>query len=67
MNQLGFRESTRSGLSFATDDLVTPDSKMKIIPEAEKNVLRSSRSCIDRGVITDQERYNQVLDVDSRS
>jgi DNA-directed RNA polymerase subunit beta' len=23
MNQLGFRESTRSGLSFATDDLVT--------------------------------------------
>ena len=25
MNQLGFRESTRSGLSFATDDLVTPD------------------------------------------
>ena len=29
MNQLGFRESTRSGLSFATDDLVTPDSKVK--------------------------------------
>jgi DNA-directed RNA polymerase subunit beta' len=24
MNQLGFRESTRSGLSFGTDDLVTP-------------------------------------------
>ena len=24
MNQLGFRESTRSGLSFATDDLITP-------------------------------------------
>ena len=36
MNQLGFRESTRSGLSFATDDLVTPDSKSKIIGEAEK-------------------------------
>ncbi|MCP4812205.1 MAG: DNA-directed RNA polymerase subunit beta', partial [Planctomycetaceae bacterium] len=29
MNQLGFRESTRSGLSFATDDLVTPSSKTK--------------------------------------
>ena len=27
MNQLGFRESTRSGLSFATDDLVTPDQQ----------------------------------------
>ena len=29
MNQLGFRESTRSGLSFATDDLVTPATKIK--------------------------------------
>ena len=27
MMQMGFRESTRSGLSFATDDLVTPDTK----------------------------------------
>ena len=27
MNQLGFRESTRSGLSFATDDLITPPSQ----------------------------------------
>ena len=24
MNRLGFRNSTRSGLSFATDDLITP-------------------------------------------
>ena len=38
MNQLGFRESTRSGLSFATDDLVTPDTKAKIIAESEKGV-----------------------------
>ena len=27
MKDLGFRESTRSGLSFATDDLKTPESK----------------------------------------
>ena len=31
MNYLGFIESTRSGLSFATDDLVTPDSKQQYI------------------------------------
>lgn len=61
MNQLGFRESTRSGLSFATDDLVTPDLKHKIIVEAEKKVLKY-RKLYDRGVITEQERYNQVLD-----
>src|SRR5690606_10233211 len=61
MNRLGFRESTRSGLSFATDDLVTPDSKSKIIGEAEKTVLKYKK-LYDRGIITDVERYNQVLD-----
>lgn len=61
MNQLGFRESTRSGLSFATDDLVTPASKSRHISEAEKQVLRF-RKLYERGVITELERYNQVLD-----
>lgn len=61
MNQLGFRESTRSGLSFATDDLVTPVSKEKIVADAEKEVLKF-RKHYERGVITEQERYNKVLD-----
>ena len=61
MNRLGFRESTRSGLSFATDDLVTPTSKEKYIGDAEKNVLRYKK-LYERGVITNQERYNAVLD-----
>ncbi|MCA9118657.1 MAG: DNA-directed RNA polymerase subunit beta' [Planctomycetaceae bacterium] len=61
MNHLGFTESTRSGLSFATDDLVTPESKEKYIGEAEKTVLKFKK-LYERGVITDQERYNQVLD-----
>jgi DNA-directed RNA polymerase subunit beta' len=61
MNQLGFRESTRSGLSFATDDLVTPDTKERIIGEAEREVLKF-RKHFDRGVITEQERYNKVLE-----
>ena len=62
MNQLGFRESTRSGLSFATDDLVTPESKLDIIAKAEKEVLKFKK-LYERGVITEQERYNKVLDV----
>ena len=62
MNQLGFRESTRSGLSFATDDLVTPETKLDIIAKAEKEVLKFKK-LYERGVITEQERYNKVLDV----
>src|SRR5439155_27199739 len=38
MKDLGFRESTRSGLSFATDDLRTPASKEHVIREIEKEV-----------------------------
>ena len=44
MNQLGFRESTRSGLSFATDDLITPPNKAKIIGDAEKTVLQDPQA-----------------------
>ncbi|QDV14031.1 DNA-directed RNA polymerase subunit beta' [Rosistilla oblonga] len=61
MMQLGFRESTRSGLSFATDDLVTPDSKVKFIAEAEKEVMKQRKN-YDRGLITGDERYKKVLD-----
>ena len=62
MNQLGFRESTRSGLSFGTDDLVTPESKTQYISEAEKEVMKFKKRH-DRGIITQAERYSQVLDL----
>jgi DNA-directed RNA polymerase subunit beta' len=61
MNQLGFRQSTHSGLSFATDDLITPPSKSRIIGDAEKSVLKIHK-LYQRGIITEGERYNQVLD-----
>ncbi|HUT91773.1 MAG TPA: DNA-directed RNA polymerase subunit beta' [Thermoguttaceae bacterium] len=61
MNQLGFRQSTLSGLSFATDDLITPPNKGKIIAAAEKQVLKILK-LYQRGIITEGERYNQVLD-----
>jgi DNA-directed RNA polymerase subunit beta' len=61
MNRVGFSWSTRSGLSFATDDLITPANKGRIIVSAEKDVMKIMK-LYQRGVITDGERYNQVLD-----
>ncbi len=61
MNRLGFRSSTYSGLSFATDDLITPPSKGRIINDAEREVLKKNK-LYQRGIITEGERYNQVLD-----
>jgi DNA-directed RNA polymerase subunit beta' len=61
MNQLGFRESTHSGLSFGADDLVTPDTKARHITDADKKVMTFQKNYL-KGVMTAQERYNQVLD-----
>jgi len=62
MNRMGFRFSTKSGLSFATDDLITPPSKQRIISDAERQVLKHMK-LYQRGQITEGERYNLVLDV----
>ena len=54
MKDPGFRESSRSGLSFATDDLKTPASKDAILAEAEEEVARTAR-LHRRGIIADNE------------
>ena len=61
IKELGFRESTHSGLSFATSDLKTAPDKDQIIASAEQAVL-TKQKLYDRGIITNQERYNAVLD-----
>jgi DNA-directed RNA polymerase subunit beta' len=61
MKDTGFRESTRSGLSFATDDLKTPLNKDSVIKETEKEVEKFQKQ-YQKGAITDVERYNKVID-----
>jgi DNA-directed RNA polymerase subunit beta' len=62
MKDTGFRESTRSGLSFATDDLKTPANKEQVIKDTEKEVDKVQKM-YQRGIITDGERYNKVIDL----
>ena len=62
MNQLGFRQATRSGLSFATDDLITPPSQGANHRRRPKRTCSSKNKLYQRGIITEGERYNQVLD-----
>ncbi len=61
MNRLGFHWATLSGLSFATDDLLVPPSKPKVIAATEKQVAKIQKA-FERGDLTDSERYNQVVD-----
>ena len=62
MKDLGFRESTRSGLSFATDDLKTPDVQGRRSSTRPRRRSPRQNKLYQRGIITEQERYNKVLD-----
>ena len=66
MKITGFRESTRSGLSFATDDLRTPANKEKELRDTDKEVEKFRRQ-FEEGNITERERYNKTLDLWTRA
>ena len=61
LKSFGFRHSTLSGLSFGASDLCVAPDKDVVIREADAVVARAQK-LFERGVITNQERYNQVLD-----
>ena len=62
MKETGFRQATRSGLSFAASDLRTPDNNEAVLKEKDKEVEKVRKN-FDRGIITDTERYNKVIDL----
>ncbi|HEX41962.1 MAG TPA: DNA-directed RNA polymerase subunit beta' [Phycisphaerales bacterium] len=61
IKDLGFRYATLAGLSFGLTDLKIPPKKADIITETEKRVAKIRKN-YDNGVLTERERYNQVID-----
>jgi DNA-directed RNA polymerase subunit beta' len=61
MKDLGFATATRGGLSFSLEDIVIPDEKMEFIRAAQQEVT-TIQERYENGFITDNERYNQVID-----
>jgi len=62
LKSIGFKSATRAGLSFAASDLRTPAGKEAILAETDKKVMDVNKQ-YQKGVITDGERYNQVIDL----
>ncbi len=62
MKEIGFKQSTLAGLSFGITDLRIPDEKTELLAESQKRVDRVERN-YERGIITERERYNQLLDI----
>jgi DNA-directed RNA polymerase subunit beta' len=61
IKDMGFKYATLAGLSFGLTDLKIPPKKHQIIDETEKKVGKINKNYND-GVLTDRERYNQVID-----
>lgn len=62
MKSVGFKNATLAGLSFGITDIRIPTEKQAILAESQKKADRVEKN-YDRGIITDRERYNQLLDI----
>src|SRR5690625_3094996 len=62
MKDLGFRYSTKAGMTVGVSDIVVLKEKPELLEEAQEKVdtvLKQFR----RGLITDEERYNRVITI----
>jgi DNA-directed RNA polymerase subunit beta' len=62
---LGFRHAFKAGISFGKDDMIIPDSKESLVEETKSLVADYEQQYQD-GLITQQEKYNKVIDAWSR-
>jgi len=59
---LGFRMAFRGGLSFNVNDLIVPDKRGELLDNAKAEVEEVWEN-YNMGLITNNERYNQVIDI----
>jgi len=62
LKDIGYKFATVSGISIAIDDMVIPPKKKELIEKAEEEVRKVEDQYL-RGLITNGERYNKVVDI----
>ncbi|RME20083.1 MAG: biotin/lipoyl-binding protein, partial [Candidatus Zixiibacteriota bacterium] len=66
LKHFGFEFASLAGVTISIEDLFTPSKKEAIIERAQKDVAKIQKR-YERGVITNGERYNQVIDTWTRA
>jgi DNA-directed RNA polymerase subunit beta' len=61
IKNLGYRMAYEAGLSFNLDDIIIPESKKALVEKGNEEVRQITEN-YNMGFITDNERYNQVID-----
>lgn len=62
LKDIGYKYATRSGVSLGVDDMAIPSKKKELIEKAEAEA-RKVEDQYRRGLITNGERYNKVVDI----
>ncbi|HHW9763756.1 DNA-directed RNA polymerase subunit beta' [Staphylococcus aureus] len=62
MKDLGFKFSSKAGITVGVVDIVVLPDKQQILDEHEKLVDRITKQ-FNRGLITEEERYNAVVEI----
>src|SRR5690606_12468701 len=66
IKELGFTYSTRAGITIAVADVVVPEEKQHILEESE-NKVKVITTQYRRGLITDEERYDRIIEIWSKA
>lgn len=62
IKSLGFKYSTRAGMTVGLADITVPEEKRQILADADGMVNKTEQQ-FRRGLITDEERYEKVIDI----
>lgn len=66
MRTLGFKYSTKAGISISINDMQIPQNKQEMMEKAHEEVMNVQNQYA-HGLITDGERYNKVIDIWARA
>ncbi len=62
LKDMGFKYATKTGVSISIDDIKIPETKEGIVTEAKSKVVEIQKQ-FGAGLLTDQERYNKIIDI----
>ena len=62
LKDLGFKHATEAGVSISITDIIIPNEKKELIIQSKKKVVEIQKQ-FESGLLTEQERYNKIIDV----
>ncbi len=62
LKDLGFKVATEAGVSISIADIIVPEEKKQLMSDS-KNRVKEIQKQFEAGLLTEQERYNKIIDV----